>query len=129
MRLLARLIRQIHPTKSLPEAEIIFFCTDNISVLALYSGDRKDSYRRKLGDEHGYIFGKMQQSGFNEEIERSITENEALARQSLIGHLRSLYRFLVRPLSYLEIHPNTPQHLLRYGGKGGFIRKLKKNTG
>jgi len=104
-------------------------CTEKISVVALYSGERKDSYRRKLGDEHGYIFGKMQEPDFVENIERSIAETEARASISLVGHLRSLYRFLVRPLSHLGIHPNTPQHLFRYGGKGGFVRKLKQKTG
>lgn len=104
-------------------------CSTRISVIALYSGQRRDAYRRKLGDEHAYVFSRMQDPHFVDSIEASIIESEARANNSLLGRLRSLYRFLVRPLSHIGIHPNTPQYLLRYGGKGGYVRKLKQKTG
>ncbi len=104
-------------------------CSEAISLVALYSGARKGSYRYRAFSEHEHIFGLMAEDDFVEEITASMEVRERELEKTWARRLRRLYAYVLQgALCRLGIHPLAPEMIFRYGGRGGFVRKWKKIT-
>lgn len=98
---------------------------DQISLVVIYSGQRKDSYRKKHSPEHDFIFREVVESNaLRDQVLASDPEKKSLP---LLG--QKLVDFYDSILIRHNIHPHTPRKFIRWGGRGGFIRNLKKFTG
>ncbi len=103
--------------------------SEAISLVALYSGARKGSYRYRPFSEHEHVFGLMAKDDFVEEITASMEVRERELGKTWSRRLRRLYAVVLGgALCRLGIHPLAPEMIFRYGGRGGFIRKWKKIT-
>jgi len=103
--------------------------SEAISLLALYSGTRKGSYRDRPFSEHEHVFGLMAEDNFVEEITASMEVRERELDKAWLRRLRRLYAYVLGgALRRLGIHPLAPEMILRHGGRGGFVRKWKKIT-
>jgi GT2 family glycosyltransferase len=114
----------------------------HISVVALYRGVRRDSYRKRESAEHDFIFTETIASRrLRPELiaaaERCIEEETARERRRQRRRLRSM-RKLVPHLArssacalatLVGIHPGSIELRRRYGGRGGLIAELKRITG
>lgn len=104
-------------------------CSEKISLVALYSGARKAAYREKQFSEHGHIFELMTTGDFASKILIPMSSREQELERSWRRRMRRLYMLLFEGLlSRLGVHPLAPEMILRYGGKGGYVRHWKKIT-
>jgi len=111
-------------------------CTADASVVAIYCGSRKDSYRKRESPEHAFVFenavrtDRLRKALF-ERVEKSKQEEQArVARHRTSRKPRRVLRRWLDPwLCRLGIHPLTPRMIRRWGGRGGLIRQTKKRTG
>ena len=118
----------------------------HISVVAIYSGERRDSYRKRESAEHEFVFAEAIASSrlrpaLRAAAERyiaSITEAELRwsrkrrrkPRKHVPHLLRSAPLALIHKLStWVGIHPRSFEQYWRHGGRGAFIAELKKFTG
>ena len=105
-------------------------CSDAVSLLVLYSGARKGAYRESGFSEHGHVFALMSSPGFTDTLAASMATSERRLERTLSRRLRRLYAFVCEPLlKRLGIHPLAPEMRVRYGGRGGFVRRWKQLTG
>jgi hypothetical protein len=117
-------------------------CSPHISVVALYSGERRDSYRKRESAEHDFIFAEaIASSRLRSELisaaERYIAQETAAELRRRRRRLRSARRLvphLLRQTSFAlstlaGIHPRSLELHWRHGGRGAFIAELKKFTG
>lgn len=117
-------------------------CPREISLIAIFSGERKNSYRERKCPEHDFVFREIVASdalrpALYEAVEASIRGEPVQKRASrrprwrrrLARGRRRLHHALQSVLIRVGIHPNTPRMILRHGGRGGFIRHLKARTG
>jgi glycosyltransferase involved in cell wall biosynthesis len=103
--------------------------SEEISLVALYSGARKGSYRYRPFSEHEHVFGLMAKDDFIEAITASMEVRERELEKTWTRRLRCLYAYILGgALCRLGIHPLAPEMFFRYGGRGGFVRKWKKIT-
>ena len=111
--------------------------TDLPSVLALYGGERKDSYARPSAEEHRWFFELVQRGG-----ERLVAEllragvHDAAKRQRVLAQTSTtvLRPVAVTPLRLcgvlrLGIHPNALRMWLQHRRPGGFINRVRRATG
>lgn len=106
------------------------FCNHTISLVALSSGARKGSYRERISAEHEYVFGLMKTDDFPRKLAASVEMNENDLEKTLLRRFRRLYCFLFEGiLKKIGIHPAAPEMIVRFGGKGGYVRHWKKKTG
>ncbi len=104
-------------------------CSEGISLLVLYSGARKGAYRDQQFSEHEHVYRLMAAADFVPTIAASMALRERELERTWPRRLRRLYAcVLERLLCRLGIHPLAPEMLLRYGGRGGFVRKWKQLT-
>lgn len=104
-------------------------CSQGISLLVLYSGARKGAYRDRQFSEHGHLFKLMAAGDFVQTITASVEFRERELERTWPRRLRRLYAYVFEGvLCRLGIHPLAPEMVLRYGGRGGFVRKWKKVT-
>jgi len=105
-------------------------CSDAVSVLVLYSGARKGIYRNRGFSEHEHVAALMSSGEFTAALAPSMETREQQLEKTFSRRLRRLYAAACEQLlSGLGIHPLAPELILRYGGRGGFVRKWKKLTG
>jgi GT2 family glycosyltransferase len=111
--------------------------TDLPSVLALYGGERKDSYARPSAEEHRWFFELVQRGG-----ERLLVEllragvHDAAKRQRVLAQtsaaffaLWRLHRCVSAVSLRLGIHPNALRMWLQHRRRGGFINRVRRATG
>ena len=111
--------------------------TDLPSVLALYGGERKDSYARPSAEEHRWYFELVQRGG-----ERLVAEllragvHDAAKRQRVLAQtsttffgLWRLHRYVSAVSLRLGIHPNALRMWLQHRRPGGFINRVRRATG
>jgi hypothetical protein len=104
-------------------------CNQEISLLVLYSGARKGAYRGRQFSEHEHIFELMAADDLVPTVTASIRVRERELEQTWSRRMRRLYAYVFEGvLCRAGIHPLAPEMLLRYGGRGGFVRKWKKLT-
>ncbi|WP_165786988.1 glycosyltransferase family 2 protein [Pseudohalioglobus lutimaris] len=104
----------------------IISCTEEPSLIALYSGARKGSYSNESTFEHAYIYDLMKHDSFRCTLVNSIRKNESDLNKSPRKAIRNLYdRVAETLLAPIGIHPFLPEMLIRYGGRGGFVRKWR----
>jgi glycosyltransferase involved in cell wall biosynthesis len=114
----------------------------HISVVVLYSGERRDSYRKRESAEHEFVFTEtIASSRLRPELlaaaERYIakeTAPELRRRRRRLRSVRKLVPHLLRSALYalstlVGIHPRSLELHWRYGGRGAFLADLKKFTG
>jgi glycosyltransferase involved in cell wall biosynthesis len=149
--------RMENDTYVLPSQEWLFrawrrgariHCADHITVAVLYSGARRDSYRKRQSPEHDFVFAEViasdrlrgaLQSAARKYIDDQIQLRRRLRRRRLrnLTNVRYFRRHLsegLRSLSeaiaiQLGIHPHSLSNRWRYGSRGGLIAELKKFTG
>jgi glycosyltransferase involved in cell wall biosynthesis len=117
-------------------------CSDQISVIVLFSGERRDSYRKRASEEHDFVFAETVASdrlrpALLAAAQRWIADvsgPELRRRRRRLRSFRKLVPHLTRSalpglLAALGIHPLSFEMMRKYGGRGGFIAELKKFTG
>lgn len=123
-------------------------CGDQITVVVLYSGLRRDAYRRRESPEHDFVFAEVigserlrpallaqAQSWIEEQTEFDRRRRRRRRRQLQSGkrletHLRDGLAYAAQSVaSRLGIHPLALTMRRRYGRRGGFIAQLKDFTG
>jgi glycosyltransferase involved in cell wall biosynthesis len=111
--------------------------TDLPSVIALYGGERKDSYARPSAEEHRWFFELVQHGG-----ERLVSEllragvHDAAKRQRVLGQtsaaffaLWRLHRYVCAVFLRLGIHPNALRMWIQHRRRGGLINSIRKLSG
>lgn len=128
-------------------------CPKEVSLLALYSGSRKDFLRERRSPEHDFVFRELiAGDGLRPAFERAIevataaklnrralgadgavVEASALPAPTRKRGLRRVRRKLARGVEAvsmrLGIHPNTARMWLRYGGRGEYVRRVNARVG
>ncbi len=125
---------------------IAIACPQEVSLIAIYSGERRGFLRRRESPEHDFVFreiveGRTLRPEFERAIAASIDEKRggrgaAAAAARRPGRLRGP-RWALRKLERgveaiairLGIHPNALRMMLRYGGRGGYVREIVRRTG
>lgn len=112
-----------------------FHFPSRIGVLIILSGERKNSYKNRHSFEHEYFSSRLNDPA----LKASLLEKAAI--HSYKHHLSLLFfepktllkRVAGLPLDWvlkrLSIHPSSLRYLRGWGGKGGLIKKTRKNTG
>lgn len=111
--------------------------TDLPSVLALYSGERRNSYTKPSAEEHRWLFDQMQQGGNALLIELlRAGVHDAAKRQRVLActsaltfALWRLHRHVSSLCLRLGVHPNTLRMWLQYRRRGGFINRVRRAAG
>ena len=104
-------------------------CTQQPSLVVLYSGARRGSYANSDAREHQHIFKLSASPQFAVDAAKSMLARESALRKTWPMRLRRIYCFLFeRLLASIGIHPLAPEMLLRYGGRGGFVRRWRQIT-
>jgi len=119
------------------------WCTHDVSVIAIYSGDRKGIYRGVKYPEHEYIFREVLDPGelrprFDAKVEAAVAralqkKGAGGSRKKSARGLRGWYRLQEKRVSswlvHANVHPNTLKMIRMHGGRGGFIRATKRVSG
>lgn len=109
--------------------------TDRPSVLALFTGDRTDSYTRLSSAEHRWFFDLVQQGDerlYAELLRAGIHDAAKRDRNLSLWHfvLRYLYRhFTSLALRFFGVHPHTLLIWLRTRRHGGFVNYARQKAG
>lgn len=104
--------------------------TNHASVIALLSGDRRNSYLGASTSEHEYIYRMLSRPNLENELLIKIREQEALTDRTLRRRMRRVFYAIYTPIATaLNIHPHNLMMILRFGRKGNFVRKWKIWTG
>ena len=107
------------------------------SVLALYGGERKDSYTKPSAEEHRWFFELVQRGdeGLVSELLRACV-HDAAKRQRVFAQtsvpffaLWRLHRRVSALCLRMGIHPNALRMWLKYRRRGGFINQVRRATG
>jgi glycosyltransferase involved in cell wall biosynthesis len=118
----------------------------HISVVVLYSGHRRDSYRKRESAEHDFIFNETIASSrlrpallaATQRYIAEVTEPELRWRRRRSRNVRKLVPHLLRSApwalvytlsTWLGIHPRSFEVRLRHGGRGALIAASKKISG
>lgn len=125
-------------------------CPSEVSLIAIYSGYRRNFLRERHTSEHDFVFRELIASralrpSLERVLEASIADKR---RRGSAGGLAETHdpprprrarglRWIARKLSrafesvsmLLGVHPNTARMILSHGGRGAYIRKLKQWTG
>lgn len=127
-------------------------CPQTISLIAIYTGERCDFLRRRESPEHDFVFreivaGRALRPAFERAVAASIAEKRAggraarraaranplavaaIRRRGLRRVLRKLERVLESLIMRVGVHPNTLRMMLRYGGRGAYVREITRRTG
>ncbi len=127
-----------------PSQEFIFrawskgikFCmSKKISVIVIFSGDRKNSYQKKQSPEHEFLYENLKDPEFQRMLlESAAINSENRRNEDIFSRAKGLLsRTMAFPidwtLSKLKIHPLAIRHFLRYGKKGGYVDAIKKRSG
>lgn len=117
-------------------------CSERISVVLLYSGLRRDSYRKRDSREHEFVFAETIASDRLRPALRAAAERwiadaagpEFRRRRRRLRSFRKLVLHVLRSaihalLSSFGVHPLSLTMRRRFGARGGFIAELKKFTG
>ena len=108
------------------------FPVNRLTVVAIQSGYRKDSYKNRSQDEHELVFRQLYSPGFREEILTYLCYQLSLRAQTL-SVLKLLKAVLLRPVKWAMIHfdldPTGLLRFFRHRKKGGHIDKLRKMRG
>ncbi|MBN7809730.1 glycosyltransferase family 2 protein [Algoriphagus sp. H41] len=114
---------------------LTFHFPSRVGVLIILSGERKNSYKTKHSFEHEYFSTHLQDA----ELKAQLLEKAAIyaykRNQSLLFfEPKTLVRRVMGlPLDWvlkrLGIHPSSLRYLRGWGGKGGLIKKIRKDTG
>ena len=105
---------------------------NKLTVIAIQSGYRKNSYADRQEDEHKYVFAKLQEPGFREELLSTLCFQMALRfnRISFKDYFQLVFKKPIQAL-FMRNKFNYAGMInrLRYRKKGGFINHLRKLRG
>jgi hypothetical protein len=121
----------------------LIHCSDRITVIALYSGSRSDTYRRRESREHQFVFEETiasdrLRSNLLDPLQHWIADETGKARRGIRRRRRNLKKLvpdLARAacdalLAGANVHPNTFAMMRRYGrARGGFIDAIHRFHG
>jgi glycosyltransferase involved in cell wall biosynthesis len=103
-----------------------------ITVLAVQSGGRKNSYSKRIEHENAFYYRQMiDNPRFREQVASAAAIEMARKAQQFQFRLSPLAlasRLLYKPLLALGINPKDVRMFLRYG-RGGFINRLREQRG
>lgn len=103
-----------------------------VTGVAIPSGGRKGAYARRDAEESEHWFASMSEEGFRER-ELMRVAHRAAALQADIRVWPKLRRALENALRKLlltaGLHPSAVRNAIRYGGRGGSIRHLRRVRG
>lgn len=127
---------------------IAIACPQEVSLIAIYSGERRGFLRRRDSPEHEFVFreivaGKALRPAFERAIAASIEEKRGgqraaaaagaaprrVRRRGARWALRKLERGVEAFAIRFGVHPNALRMMLRYGGRGGYVREIVRRTG
>jgi len=122
-------------------------CPREVSLIAIYSGARRDFLRERSSPEHDFVFreivaGRALRPAFEAAVAASIARKQGRGpaesgvvpvRRRRRRDVRWLGRKLTRAFEAvamrLGIHPNTARMILRHGGRGGYVRAINRFVG
>lgn len=105
---------------------------NKITVIAIQSGSRKNSYLERQENESDYVFSQLYNTEFREEILTKMCHQLAL-RLNQFSLKENLIYILKKPIIYLAFKYNFSPHglynRLRFKRKGGYINSLRTIRG
>ena len=105
---------------------------NKLTVIAIQSGSRKNSYSDRQEQEHQYVYNKMYDTDFREEMLTEICHHLAY-RFNEISLKKNIIYILKKPILFLairyQISPFGFINRIKYMKKGGHINSLRQIRG
>ena len=114
---------------------IKFYFPNRVGLLIILSGERKNSYKTKISFEHEYFSRRLNDSFLKASLlEKAAIYSYKKHQNELFFQPKILFRRVFGiPLDFLlkslKIHPSSLRNWKSLGGKGNFIKKIRKDTG
>ncbi len=114
---------------------VSFHFPHRVGTMIISSGARKNSYKTKSSFEHDYFSSRRNDSALKAQL---------LEKAAVFSDKRYQMEFFFQPKTQIKrmttllidwamkkfgIHPNSWKLSIFYGGKGGYIKKIRKDTG
>lgn len=104
-----------------------------VTVLAVQSGTRKDTYKNREDYENRFYTDRMRSDGdFREKVLSSLALNlagRAGAPKLHFNLKRTMRKLIYHPALWLGCHPRAVRALLKHGRRGAAIKKLREVRG
>lgn len=105
---------------------------NKLSVIAIQSGCRKDSYLNREVEEHEYVFERMYSAEFRENVLTELCYHLAL-RHNRVSLKEYFWFFFKKPIAFFAIRyqfsPHGLSNRIRFRKKGGVIDYLRDVRG
>ncbi|MDO9023580.1 glycosyltransferase family 2 protein [Zwartia sp.] len=102
-----------------------------VSAVLIQSGNRKNSYRKRLDHEHKFWVERLKDPNCICDVLSGLCGQSEYQRAfSPLNNASNLFKSLIRKLMVMcRFFPPSPKYWLRYHSKGSFLRKLRRTRG